>query len=117
MILPDGAAGIRDFQLTPKTFFDKLVGFFTHNSIEIEDAGQFTSRCKLSGPNPDALRETFHPDLTSYLGRDGGWFIEAVDGQLLLDRQGRLTPDKCPGLVTDALELRDLLRGADRRMG
>ena len=115
VILPDATSGLPDFNLAPKTFFDKLAAFFTHNNIEIEDAPEFTKHCKLSGPNPEALREMFHPDLVFYLGRDGRWFIEAVDGQLLLYQQKRLTPDQCPGLVADALEIRVLLRGSGRR--
>ena len=115
VILPDGAPGAPDFSLAPKTFFDKLAGFFTHGAIDVEDAPEFTNRCKLSGRNAGAVREAFHPDLTSYLGRDGRWFIEAVDEQLLLYQQRRVRPGECPGLVTDALEIRDLLRGAGRR--
>jgi hypothetical protein len=115
VLLFEGAAGVPDFQLAPKTFFDKIVGFFSHNSIELEDAGEFAARCKLSGPDPAALRETFHPDLVHYLGRDGRWFIQALDEQLLLYRTPVVQPDRCPGLVTDALEIRDLLRGAGRR--
>ena len=49
-VLFDGAASVPDFQLAPKTFFDKIAGFFTHNSVEIEDAPEFTRRCKLMGP-------------------------------------------------------------------
>jgi hypothetical protein len=115
VLLFDGAVGVPDFLLVPKTFLDKLVGLFTHNNIELEDAGEFASRCKLSGPNEAALRETFHPDLVQYLGRDGRWFIQAVDQQLLLYRTPQVAPDRCPGLVTDALEIRDLLRGAGQR--
>lgn len=114
-LLFDGAAGVPDFQLAPKTFFDKIAGFFTHNSVEIEDAAEFTRRCKLTGPNESALREAFHPDLVQYLAADGRWFLEVVDGQMLAYRTGKLAPDKFPGLATDALEVRDLLRNAGRR--
>jgi hypothetical protein len=112
VILPDGAVGAPDFQLAPRTFFDKFAGLFTTKGIELEDASEFNRRCKLVGRNEDALRKTFHPDLVEYLGRDGRWHIEVLNGQLLLHRQTRLKPDKCPGMVTDALEVRDLLRGA-----
>jgi len=114
VVLFDGAAGAPDFQLAPKTFIDKVVGLFSHNSVEIEDAGEFSRRCKLIGPDAAALRETFRPELVQHLGKDGRWFIEVAGGQMLAYRQIRLTPEKCPGLVTDALEVRDLLRGADR---
>lgn len=114
-LLFDGAAGVPDFQLAPKTFFDKIAGLFTHNSVEIEDAAEFTRRCKLTGPNESALRETFHPDLVQYLAADGRWFLEVADGQVLAYRTGKLAPDKFPGLATDALEIRDLLRNAGRR--
>ena len=40
--------------------------------------------------------------------------MEALNGQLLLHRQSSLKPDKAPGMVTDALEVRDLLRGVKR---
>ncbi len=115
VVLFDGAGGVPDFQLAPRTFFDKIVGLFSHNSVEIEDAGEFSRRCKLMGPNESALRETFHPDLVQHLGKDGRWFIEVVDGQMLAYRKVRLAPEKCPGLVTDALEVRDLLRDPERR--
>jgi hypothetical protein len=115
VVLFDGAAGVPEFQLAPKTFMDRLVGFFTHDAVELEDAGEFSSRCKLTGPDQAALRETFHPDLVDYLGRDGRWFIQSADGQLLIYRTPPVTPEKVPGLVTDALEIRDLLRGAGRR--
>jgi hypothetical protein len=114
VILPDGALGAPSFQLTPRTFFDKFAGLFTAKGIELEDAGEFNRRCKLVGRDEEALRKTFHPDLVEYLGRDGRWHIEVANGQLLLHRQIRLKPDKCPGMVTDALEVRDLLRGAAR---
>ena len=115
VVLFDGAASVPDFQLAPRTFFDKIVALFSHNSVEIEDAGDFSRRCKLMGPNESALRETFHPDLVQHLGKDGRWFIEVLDGQMLAYRKVRLAPDKCPGLVTDALEVRDLLRDPERR--
>ena len=83
VILFDGAAGVPDFQLAPKTFIDKVVGLFSHNTVEIEDAGEFSRRCKLTGPDEAALRETFHPDLVQHLGKDGRWFIEVADGQML----------------------------------
>jgi len=114
VILPDGAAGAPDFQLTPRTFFDKFAGLFTTKGIELENAGEFNRRCKLVGRDEDALRKTFHPDLVEYLGRDGRWHMEVLNGQLLLHRQIRLKPDKCPGMVTDALEVRDLMRGTQR---
>lgn len=114
VILPDGAPGAPSFQLTPRTFFDKFASLFTTKGIELEDAGEFNRRCKLTGRDEETLRKTFHPDLVEYLGRDGRWHIEVLNGQLLLHRQTRLKPDKCPGMVTDALEVRDLLRGAKR---
>lgn len=115
VVVFDGAAGVPDFQLAPKTFLDKLVGFFAHGDVDLEDAGEFSRRCKLTGPDEAALRETFHPDLVDYLGRDGRWFVQAADDQLLVYRTPPVPPDKAPGLVTDALEIRDLLRGAGRR--
>ncbi len=117
VVLFDGAAGAPDFQLAPKTFLDKVAGLFSHNSVELEDAGEFTSRCKLTGPDEAALREAFRPELVQHLTKDGRWFIEVVNGQMLAYRRIRLTPEKCPGLVTDALEVRDLLRGVDRPAG
>ena len=110
MLLFDGAAGVPDFLLTPRTFFDKLVGFFTHGGVELEDAGEFNKRCKLTGPDEAALRKTFHPELMRYLAEHGRWFIQACDEQLLLYRTPRLAPDRCPGLVDDArCEIRDML--------
>jgi hypothetical protein len=114
VILPDGAPGRSDFQLTPRTFFDKFAGLFTTKGIELEDADEFNRRCKLTGRDEDRLRKTFNPDLVEYLGRDGRWHMEVLNGQLLLHRQTRLKPNKVPGLVTDALEVRDLLRGPQR---
>ena len=40
--------------------------------------------------------------------------MEALNGQLLLHRQMLVKPAKCPGMVADALEIRDLLRGPKR---
>jgi hypothetical protein len=114
VILPDGAAGAPDFQLAPRSFFDKFAVLFAAKGVELEDANEFNRRCKLVGRDADGLRKTFHPDLVDYLGRDGRWHIEVLNGQLLLHRQTQLKPDKCPGMVTDALEVRDLLRGAKR---
>jgi hypothetical protein len=114
VLLPDGAAGRPNFQVTPRTFFDKFASLFTTKGIELEDAGEFNRRCKLIGRDEDGLRKTFNPELVEYLGRDGRWHIEVLNGQLLLHRQTRLKPDKCPGMVTDALEVRDLLRGPQK---
>lgn len=114
LILFDGAAGAPDFLLTPRTIFDKLIGLFGHGGVELEDAEEFTKRCKLTGPDAAALRKTFHPDLIRYLAGSGRWFIQAQDGQLLLYRTPRVGPDRVPGLVTDALEIRDMLRGVRR---
>jgi hypothetical protein len=114
VLLPDGAPGRPHFQLTPRTFFDKFAGLFTTKGIELEDAGEFNRRCKLVGRDEEALRKTFRPDLVEYLGRDGRWHMEVLNGQLLLHRQTRLKPDKVPGMVADALEVRDLLRGVER---
>ena len=55
VVLFDGAAGAPDFQLAPKTFIDKVVGLFSHNTVEIEDAGEFSRRCKLIGTDEAAL--------------------------------------------------------------
>jgi hypothetical protein len=112
VILPDGAVGAPDFQLTPRTFFDKVAGLFTTKGIELENAGEFSRRYKVIGRDEDSLRKTFHPDLVEYLGREGRWNIATLNGQLLLHCQTSLKPDKCPGMVTTALEVRDLLRGA-----
>jgi hypothetical protein len=114
IILPDGAPGRPNFQLTPRTFFDKFAGLFTTKGIELEGAGEFNRRCKLVGRDEEGLRETFNPDLVEYLGRDGRWHLEVLNGQLLLHRQTALKPGKVPGMVTDALEVRDLLRGPQR---
>jgi hypothetical protein len=114
VVLPDGAAGAPNFQLTPRTFFDKFAGLFAAKGVELEDAGEFNRRYKLIGRDGEALRKTFHPDLVEYLGREGRWHMEALNGQLLLHRQSSLKPDKVPGMVTDALEVRDLLRGVKR---
>ena len=114
VLLPDGALGRPNFQLTPRTFFDKFASLFTTKGIELEDAGEFNRRCKLTGRDEEGLRNTFNPELVEYLGRDGRWHIEVLNGQLLLHRQSSLKADKCPGMVTDALEVRDLLRGPQK---
>ncbi|HVS35643.1 MAG TPA: hypothetical protein VMS17_08675 [Gemmataceae bacterium] len=109
----DGADGVPDFLLTPRSFFDKLVGFFTHSGVELEDAGEFAKRCKLTGPDPTALRKTFHPELVQYLARDGRWHIQALNDQLIVYRSPAIGRDRIPGMATDALQIRDMLRGAD----
>lgn len=111
VILFDGAAGVPDFLLAPKAFFDKQVGFFAPRVVAQEGTGEFGKRCVLTGPEEAALRQTFHPELVRRLGQDGQWFIEALKGQLLVYRSPKVSPDKRPGLVTDALEIRDMLRG------
>ena len=110
----DGAAGVPDFLLTPKAFFDKQVGFFKPGTVALEGAGEFAQRCVLSGPDETALRKTFHPALVQYLECDGQWFIQAANGQLLLYRSPKIPPDSRPGLVANALQVRDMLRGAGR---
>ncbi len=112
VIFFDGAAGVPDFLLAPKAFFHKQVGLFAPRVIALEGAEEFDKRCALADPDEAALRQTFHPALVRRLGQDGQWFIEAANGQLLLYRSPKLPPERRPGLVTDALEIRDLLRGA-----
>ena len=68
VVLPDGAEAAPNFQLTPRTFFDKFAGLFTAKGVELEDAGEFNRRYKLTGRDGEALRKTFHPDLVEYLG-------------------------------------------------
>ena len=111
VILFDGAVGKPDFLLTPKAFFDKEVDFFGPHVVAPEGAEEFDKRCVLIAPGDAALRQTFHPSLIRRLGQDGQWFIEAANGQLLLYRSPKVPPDGRPGLVTDALEISDLLRG------
>jgi len=111
VILFDGVAGVPDFLLAPKAFFDKQAGLFVPRVIALEGAEEFGKRCVLTGPDEAAVRQTFHPELVRYLGQDGQWFIECANGQLLLYRSPKVSPDKRPGLVTDALEIRDLLLG------
>jgi hypothetical protein len=114
MILPDGAAGAPNFQLTPQTYFDALAGLFTKKRIELEGADVFNRCCKLVGRDEDGLRKTFHPDLVEYLGRDYLWRIEVMNGQMLLHRQSPPRPGKVPSLLLRALEIRDLLRGPQK---
>ena len=114
VILFDGADGMPDFLLTPRTIFDKLLGLFTHGGVELEDAAEFAKRYKLTGPDEAALRKTFHPELVQYLGTSGRWFVQAANGQLLLYKTPAVGGDRVPGFVTDTLEIRDMLRGVRR---
>ena len=59
LVLPDGAVGRPDFQLTPRTFFDKFAGLFAAKGIELEDAGEFNRRCKLVGRNEEDSARRF----------------------------------------------------------
>jgi hypothetical protein len=112
VLLFDGADGVPDFILTPRTIFDKLVGLLSQVGVELEDAGEFAKRYKIAGPDEAALRKVFNPDLVRCLASDGKWFIQALNGQLLLLRSPKVQPDKVPGLMTDALKIRDKLRAA-----
>ena len=114
VILFDGADGVPDFLLTPRTIFDKLLGLFTHGGVELEDAAEFAKRDKLTGPDEAALRKTFHPELVQYLGSSGRWFVQSANGQRLLYKTPAVGGDRVPGFVTDTLEIRDMLRGVRR---
>jgi hypothetical protein len=117
VILPDAAVDLPDFEIAPRTFLDKLFSFFTQRGVELPDAAEFNGRCLLTGRDEDALRRLFRPELADYFARHGDWFVEATAGQLLVYRKRSLSPDACPGLVTEALELRDVLQAAAREEG
>lgn len=110
VIIFDAAIGVPNFELAPKAVFDKEGGRFAPRSIVLEDAPEFSRCCALTGSDAAALRPIFHPELVRCLTKDGRWFIEALDGQLLLYRSPKVDAQRRPGLLADALEIGSLIR-------
>jgi hypothetical protein len=112
VILPDGPTGLPDFQIAPRTFLDKVLGFFTPRGLELADADAFNRRCLLTGPLEGPIRRAFPPGVSAFFGRQGKLFVESLHGHLLIYRNRQVRPEQCRVLATEALEIGAVLEGA-----
>jgi hypothetical protein len=105
-----GAIGLPDFQFAPLISDADYVPDPSYGSVDLADPGAVVHHYKVWAADPAAIRAALRPELLQYLSREGRWCGESLGGQLLLYRRGALAPNKHPGLLADALQVRHLLR-------
>lgn len=109
IILPDGGAGLPDFQLTPENFFHRIGQLFGYQDINFAENPTFSKRYLLRGSNEEAIRQAFVPEVLDHFAENWGWSVESRGGQLLVCRASNLCgPDKCPEFVAEAARIRAL---------
>jgi hypothetical protein len=109
IVLPDGGAGLPNFQLTPENFFHKIGQLFGYQDINFEENPTFSRRYLLRGPNEAAIRQAFTTPVLDHFAESWGWSVEVNDGQLLVYRASNLcAPDKCPEFVAEAARIREV---------
>jgi len=112
IMIPDGGAGLPDFQLTPEDFFHRVAQMFGYQDIDFEENPTFSKRYLLRGPDEEAIRRAFRTEVLEYFAENWGWSVEVQRGQLLVYRAANLCdPDKCPEFVAEAARIREVLRG------
>jgi hypothetical protein len=108
-----GAVGLPDFQFAPLISEADYVPDPSYGGVDLADPGAIAHHYKVWAADPAAVRAALRPELLQYLSREGRWCRESLGGQLLLYRRGALAPNKHPGLLADALQVRDLLLGKE----
>lgn len=80
---------VPDFTLRPESMLDKLGGMIRMSDIDFDSHPKFSSTYLLKGPNENAIRALFGPQLLSYFEQQSGICVEAAPGMLILFRTGR----------------------------
>jgi hypothetical protein len=118
IILPGGAEGLPDFQLTPENFFHKIGQLFGYQDINFEESPTFSKRYLLRGANEPAIRQAFRQEVLDHFAENWGWSVEARGGQLLVCRASNLcNPNKCPEFVAEAARIRSLFQPVAEEQG
>ena len=77
------------FMLRPEHFGDRIKSSFGKDDIDFDDSPIFSKKYFLQGPDEEAIRGFFTPQLRSFFAERQGWYVEANDYRLLICRKGR----------------------------
>ena len=111
-VLKDGARGVPDFRLTLENVLHKIGQWFGYQDIDFPDDPEFSRKYLLRGPDEEAVRDTFTPELRHFLMSALAWHVEVKGGHLLAHQGSRCPPERCPEFLADVFRLQGYLRSA-----
>lgn len=85
---------IPEFVMVKEGFLDKLLQFAGADDIDFERFREFSNRFVLQGPDEDAVREFFTPELIGYFEVSDVYHLECKGAQLLVFRYLRLASNR-----------------------
>ncbi|HEV3144244.1 MAG TPA: hypothetical protein VGZ47_10195 [Gemmataceae bacterium] len=99
------------FTLRPESFWHKIGSIFGYKDISFDSHPTFSKRYLLRGPDEDAIREVFTPEVLDFLEETNGICVEAEGPQLLYYRhRKRLKPAESKNLMTEGFDVLALFR-------
>lgn len=87
-------------------FLDRIGKFFGGQDIDFESHPKFSEMFVLKGPDEDAIRSFFTPELLAFFETKVGHSIEGARGQMVLYKNGERTkPENVKDLLASAYEV------------
>ena len=116
IILPDGGAGLPDFQLTPENFFHKIGQLFGYQDIDFAESPTFSKRYLLRGANEEAIRRAFAPEVLDHFAESPGWSVEVATVSCWPARRPTCADrTSAQEFVAEAARIHGLFQGAQKQ--
>lgn len=105
------------FTLRPENIWHKIGSMFGMQDIDFESHPKFSKRYLLKGPDEEAIRELFTPEVLDFFEQKSGLTVEGSGDVLLYSTYKRLSPDSVRQFMADGFEILNLFQPAEDRSG
>ena len=93
------------FSLSPENIFHKIGGLFGFQDIDFASHPRFSSRYLLRGPDEEAIRNLFQPQVLDWFESHLGLSIEAKDDTIVFARRPLLAASKIRDFLAEGFEI------------
>ena len=103
-LFPGAGQGLPDLSLSPENFLHKIGEVFGYQDIDFDSSPEFSAVYLLRGPDEQAIRTAFTPDIQGFFAQQPGWHVEVRGGSVGIYRSSkRCKPEEAPALLAEAL--------------
>ena len=100
------------FSLRPETIWHKIGNLFGLRDINFESHPTFSRRYLLKGPDEQAIRDLFRPEILEYFEEHQGLNVEGLGDTILYSTYQRLNPEKIRDFMAAGFEILKLFQPA-----
>jgi hypothetical protein len=107
---PLGGARVPELHMRPERLHDRLFQRLGFPDIDFEHSPEFSNAYAVRGPEEDAIRRLFRPEVLHFFTENRSWSVDTAGDWAVVKRgRRRVKPDEFHQFLTDAARIRGFL--------